>query len=118
MVNKGSVLQQERNLSAWFARFLDAGLIFAAHYVATFSRDWRSLLEPELALGTLLAAATFIIIGDANGLYRPTLRSAPPKVELGKVWLSWGFTPPVLLTAAFITKTGDTYSRVVALIWF
>jgi putative colanic acid biosysnthesis UDP-glucose lipid carrier transferase len=59
-----------------------------------------------------------MIIGDANGLYRPTLRSAPAKVELGKVWLSWGFTPPILLTVAFVTKTGDDYSRIVTLIWF
>ncbi|MEY4514474.1 MAG: hypothetical protein RLZZ450_6596, partial [Pseudomonadota bacterium] len=28
MVNKGSVLFQERNLSTWFARFQDAFLIF------------------------------------------------------------------------------------------
>ncbi|MDB4972632.1 MAG: Capsular polysaccharide synthesis enzyme CpsA, sugar transferase [Myxococcaceae bacterium] len=118
MVNKGSVLQQERNLSAWFARFSDSGLIFAAHYVATFFRDWRTLLDPQLALGTLLAIAVFLIIGDANGLYRPTLRSAPAKVELGKVWLSWGFTPPILLTIAFLTKTGDYYSRLITLIWF
>src|SRR4051812_17282355 len=118
MVNKGSVLEQERNLSAWFARFSDAGLIFAAHYVATFFRDWRTLLDPQLALGTLLAIAVFLIIGDANGLYRPTLRSAPSKVELGKVWLSWGLTPPILLTIAFLTKTGDYYSRLITLIWF
>lgn len=118
MVNKGSVLYQERNLSAWFARFLDACLIFIAHYVATFFRDYTSVLDPQLAIGTLVAIAVFTVVGDANGLYRPALRSAPAKVELGKVWLSWGFTPPVLLTVAFVTKTGDDYSRIVTLIWF
>jgi putative colanic acid biosynthesis UDP-glucose lipid carrier transferase len=118
MVNKGSVLYQERNLSAWFARFIDASLIFVAHYVATFFRDYATLLDPQLAISTLVAIAVFTVIGDANGLYRPTLRSAPAKVELGKVWLSWGFTPPILLTVAFVTKTGDDYSRIVTLIWF
>jgi putative colanic acid biosysnthesis UDP-glucose lipid carrier transferase len=118
MVNKGSVLFQERNLSAWFARFQDAFLIFLAHYLATFSRDDTTLLSPELAIGTLVAIAVFNIVGDANGLYRSTLRSAPNKVEVGKVWLSWGFTPPILLTVAFATKTGDDYSRIVTLVWF
>ncbi len=118
MVNKGSVLFQERNLSAWFARFLDAGLIFVAHYIATFFRDTWPLLNPQLLIGTLVAVAVFSIVADANGLYRSTLRSAPSKVELGKVWLSWGFTPPVLLTLAFITKTGEGYSRIVSSVWF
>lgn len=118
MVNKGSVLFQERNLSAWFARFLDASLIFIAHYLATFFRENTTLLDPELAIGTLSAIAVFNVVGDANGLYRATLRSAPSKVEMGKVWLSWGFTPPILLTVAFATKTGDDYSRVVSLVWF
>ena len=118
MVNKGSVLFQERNLSAWFARFQDASLIFLAHYLATFSREDTTLLSPELAIGTLVAIAVFNVVGDANGLYRATLRSAPNKVEVGKVWLSWGFTPPILLTVAFATKTGDDYSRIVTLVWF
>jgi putative colanic acid biosynthesis UDP-glucose lipid carrier transferase len=60
----------------------------------------------------------FTVVGDANGLYRPTLRSSPTKVELGKVWLSWGITPPLLLTIAFASKTTDLYSRVVTLLWF
>ena len=118
MVNKGSVLLQERNLSAWFARFQDAFLIALAHYLATFFREGNTLLSPELAIGTLVAVAVFNIVGDANGLYRATLRSAPNKVEVGKVWLSWGFTPPILLTVAFATKTGDDYSRIVTLVWF
>lgn len=118
MVNKGSVLLQERNLSAWFARFLDAALIVLAHYAATFFRPETSLVDPQLAIGTLVAVAVFSIVGDANGLYRATLRSAPVKVELGKIWLSWGFTPPMLLTFAFATKTGEDYSRIVTLVWF
>ena len=118
MVTKGSVLFQERNLSAWFARFVDAALIVVAHYIATFVRETRPLLDPQLALGTLFAVAVFSIVADANGLYRSTLRSSPSKVELGKVWLSWGFTPPILLTLAFVTKSGDVYSRIVTSTWF
>jgi putative colanic acid biosynthesis UDP-glucose lipid carrier transferase len=118
MVNEGSVPLQERNLSSWLARLIDASLIFLAHYLATFSREYLSVFDPQLALGTLVAVAVFSIIADANGLYRPALRSSPAKVELGKVWLCWGLTPPILLTVAFATKTGDDYSRVATLTWF
>jgi putative colanic acid biosynthesis UDP-glucose lipid carrier transferase len=99
-------------------RLLDVGLIVLAHYLATFVREDTSLAGINEAIATLLAVATFNIIADANGLYRGTLRSAPGKVEVGKVWLSWGLTPPLLLTAAFLTKTTDDYSRAVTLLWF
>ncbi|HEY6878806.1 MAG TPA: hypothetical protein VI299_12340, partial [Polyangiales bacterium] len=112
MVNEGSVPLQERNLSSWLARLIDASLIFLAQYVATFSREYLSVFDPKLAISTLVAIAVFTVIADANGLYRTALRSSPAKVELGKVWLSWGLTPPILLTVAFATKTGDDYSRV------
>lgn len=139
MVNKGRVLFQERNLSAWFARVLDAALIAIALYLATSfrsdvlttfqelpslfqedgSRDGdSSLLKLQLMLGIVIAIAVFSVIGDANGLYRSTLRSAPSRVELSKVWLSWSFTPPILLTVAFALKPEPPPSRVVAAIWF
>jgi putative colanic acid biosynthesis UDP-glucose lipid carrier transferase len=96
----------------------DAGLIVLAHQLAMFLREETTLIDVRTATATLLAVAIFNIIADANGLYSATLRSAPRRVEIGKVWLSWGVTPPVLLTIAFATKTGDNYSRVVTLVWF
>src|SRR4029078_8490788 len=68
--------------------------------------------------GTLVAAVTFNVIADANGLYRPTLRSASRKVEIGKIWTSWALTPPLLLTIAFAFKVSYAYSRAVTLLWF
>jgi putative colanic acid biosynthesis UDP-glucose lipid carrier transferase len=115
---KGGIAMHERNLSTWFARVADASLIVLAHQVAMFTRSYTTLLDVRTATATVLAIAIFNIIADANGLYSATVRSAPRRVEIGKLWLSWGVTPPLLLTIAFATKTGDAYSRVVTLVWF
>jgi putative colanic acid biosynthesis UDP-glucose lipid carrier transferase len=118
MVSKSTVVSPERSIATWFTRLLDVCLIVLAHYVASLARSDTTLVGVHMALATLLACVVFNVVGDANGLYRSSLRSAPGKVEVGKVWLSWGFTPPILLTVAFATKTSDDYSRVVTLLWF
>jgi putative colanic acid biosynthesis UDP-glucose lipid carrier transferase len=115
---KGSVAINERDLSTWVARLTDAGVIVISHLIATCFRADVTLGNVLTSVATLLAVVVFSIIGDANGLYSSTLRSAPRRVEVGKVWLSWGATPPILLTLAFATKTADEYSRVVTLTWF
>jgi putative colanic acid biosynthesis UDP-glucose lipid carrier transferase len=115
---KESVAIHERGLSTWFARLTDASMILIAHLIATYFREDVKLIQVVTSVATLLAVMTFGIIADANGLYSSTLRSAPRRVEIGKIWLSWGVTPPILLTMAFATKTGDLYSRVVTLTWF
>src|SRR5689334_23022464 len=113
-----SVAIHERGLTSWFARLADASMIVIAHLIATYFREDVKLIQVVTSVATLLAVMTFGIIADANGLYSSTLRSAPRRVEIGKIWLSWGVTPPILLTMAFATKTGDLYSRVVTLAWF
>jgi putative colanic acid biosynthesis UDP-glucose lipid carrier transferase len=113
-----SVAIHERSLSTWFTRLTDASMIVIAHLIATYFREDVQLIQVVTSVATLLAVMTFGIIADANGLYSSTLRSAPRRVEIGKIWLSWGVTPPILLTMAFATKTGDLYSRVVTLGWF
>jgi putative colanic acid biosynthesis UDP-glucose lipid carrier transferase len=115
---KGSVAFNERNLGTWVARLTDALVIVIAHLVATYFRPEVTLAQGFTSVATLLAVAAFWILADANGLYSSTLRSAPRRVEVGKVWLSWGATPPILLTLAFLTKTAYDYSRVVTLTWF
>jgi putative colanic acid biosynthesis UDP-glucose lipid carrier transferase len=115
---KGSVAINERDLSTWVARLTDAGVIVISHLIATYFRVDVTLAQALTSVATLLAVVVFSIIADANGLYSSTLRSAPRRVEVGKVWLSWGVTPPILLTLAFATKTADEYSRAVTLTWF
>ena len=119
MVSNGTVVSPEqRSNAAWLMRLLDAGLIVLANYLATFVRDDMSFSDPLTAAAPLVAAITFTVIGDANGLYRPTLRSSSGKVEIGKIWSSWALTPPLLLTIAFAFKVSDVYSRAVTLLWF
>jgi putative colanic acid biosynthesis UDP-glucose lipid carrier transferase len=119
MVSNGTVVSPEqRSNAAWLMRLLDAGLIVFANYLASFVRDDSVFTEIHNIVGMLVAAITFNVIGDANGLYRPTLRSASGKVEIGKIWTSWALTPPLLLTIAFAFKESDSYSRAVTLIWF
>ncbi len=119
MASHGTVVSSEQwSNASWFMRLLDAVLIVAAHSLATVVRESGDLRGVHEAVGVALAATLFVIIGDANGLYRPTLRSASAKVEIGKVWTSWALTPPLLLTLAFAMKASDAYSRAVTLLWF
>jgi putative colanic acid biosynthesis UDP-glucose lipid carrier transferase len=119
MVKKhGPLVSLEGNRSAWFARLGDAAVVVLSYYIATFTRGYEHLSDPRNALAALMAMVLFSLVADANGLYRSTLRSSPTKVEIGKVWLSWGFIPPLLLTVAFVTKTSESFSRVVSLVFF
>ncbi len=119
MVSKGTVFSPEsRSNSAWLMRLLDAGLIMLANYFATLLPKEVPFTEIHNVAGVLVAAITFNVIGDANGLYRATLRSGAGKIEIGKVWTSWLLTPPLLLTIAFAFKLSDAYSRAVTLTWF
>ena len=81
---KGSVAIRERNLSSWVSRLADALLIVLAHLLATLFRDGATLIDVRRFVATLLGVVVFRIVADANGLYSPTLRSAPRRVEIGK----------------------------------
>ncbi len=118
MGTEGATVTPDRNRAAWLARSVDVALIVLSHFLATLLRGDHQFSDPEIVVATVLAAFVFNVAADANGLYRDSLRSAPSKVELGRFWLSWGFTPPVLLMVAFATKTSDHFSRVVTLFWF
>jgi putative colanic acid biosynthesis UDP-glucose lipid carrier transferase len=118
MGTEGATVTPDRNRAAWLARSVDVALIVLSHFLATRLRGDHQFTDPEIVVATLLGAFVFNVAADANGLYRDSLRSAPSKVELGRFWLSWGFTPPVLLMVAFATKTSDHFSRVVTLFWF
>ncbi|MFT3928352.1 MAG: undecaprenyl-phosphate glucose phosphotransferase [Myxococcales bacterium] len=118
MVSNGTVVSTERSNAAWLMRLLDACLIGFAHYLASLLREEDPGADLYLVVATLVAAVIFNVIGDANGLYRPNLRSAFGKVEIGKIWTSWALTPPLLLTVAFTFKISDSYSRAVTLVWF
>ncbi len=117
MVSKGAIASGDRRGAVWIARIVDSFVITFAHWLAAFVRE-EKFATSHILVATVLAVGVFNVVADANGLYRDSLRSAPRKVELGRFWLSWGFTPPVLLLLAFATKTSEEYSRVVTLLWF
>ena len=68
-------------------------------------------------IAALLAVLAFNTFGEINGLYR-SWRGAAKREELLNAVLCWLMALPVLLFAAFATKTSEDYSRVVALSWF
>ncbi|HEX4355161.1 MAG TPA: undecaprenyl-phosphate glucose phosphotransferase [Polyangiales bacterium] len=63
------------------------------------------------------AIVLFYMVGHAQGLYR-AWRAEPVKSEFTRVWACWAFVVPLLLLAAFITKTSEDYSRFIMLTWF
>lgn len=117
MVTKGVVVSPERGGNDWVSRLLDLLLIGFTYWLplAVYpDAEWRV----QETIATVAALIIYNVAADATGLYRASTISAPGKVELGKVWLAWGLTPPVLLTLAFATKTTESYSRMATTLWF
>ncbi len=97
-------------------RLVDVAIIVATHWVACvvyYRQDWTS----SNTLATALAVLGFYIAAQVNGLYR-AWRGAPVRKEAVHVLIAWGVTVPILLFAAFATKTTASYSRVVSTAWF
>lgn len=96
-------------------RLADAAIIFASLMLAChlYSTEW----ERVYAVAAFLAALTFNTFGEMNGLYR-SWRASARREEALNALLCWLLGGPVLLLAAFVTKTTEGYSRVVTLGWF
>ena len=97
------------------ARLIDSVWIAVALWVACalYPESWRS----DHGLAAMCAVIVFHLVGQANGLYR-TDRGEPLKAEVFRVWTTWGMVMPLLLMAAFATKTSAHYSRTITLEWF
>jgi putative colanic acid biosynthesis UDP-glucose lipid carrier transferase len=115
-------------------RMLDAFWIFSAHYVsyllypaitrmlgrlgvtapsAFIEQDWTT----QDTLASVTAIVTFQVMAEAHGLYR-SWQGIPVRREVVTMLVAWGFSIPVLLFLAFVTKTSEGYSRSIALVWF
>ena len=92
------------------AAIIYLSLLFACHL---YSAEWGGVY----IIAGLLAALTFHTFGEMNGLYRSWRGSARREESLNAL-LCWLLVLPVLLLAAFVTKTTEGYSRVVTLGWF
>jgi putative colanic acid biosysnthesis UDP-glucose lipid carrier transferase len=111
---KGLIRGHEDLVSA-FRRCADCVLIAGAHLVACAAQHdvWRS----SMTLATVVAVVTFNLAAEWRGLYRP-FRAEPLWHELRIAMTTWLVVPAVLLTAGFVTKTSDSFSRMVTLTWF
>jgi putative colanic acid biosynthesis UDP-glucose lipid carrier transferase len=112
--DRGVIRPHEAKLD-FLARVTDAFWIAASLWIAckVYPQQWESLHNTAAAV----AVVVFYLVGQVQGLYRPW-RAEPIKAEFTRVWLSWGFSVPLLLLLGFITKTSEVYSRVVVLTWF
>ncbi|HEX7477682.1 MAG TPA: undecaprenyl-phosphate glucose phosphotransferase [Polyangiales bacterium] len=112
--DRGVIRPHETKLD-FLARMTDAFWIAASLWIAckVYPQEWESLHNTAAAV----AVVVFYLMGQVQGLYRPW-RAEPIKAEFTRVWLSWGFSVPLLLLLGFITKTSEVYSRVVVLTWF
>jgi putative colanic acid biosysnthesis UDP-glucose lipid carrier transferase len=95
-------------------RVIDACLMGAALYGANHAYDkpWTS----DLMWAVALAALFFQLVAPVSGLYR-SWRGTRLGDELTTVMGTWLGTVPLLLLAAFLTKTTDNYSRLVMTGW-
>jgi putative colanic acid biosynthesis UDP-glucose lipid carrier transferase len=110
----GMVRPHEANLDL-LGRVADAIWICTALWVGclAYPEAWASRHSTAAAAGVVL----FYMVGHTQGLYR-AWRAEPVKSEFTRVWACWAFVVPLLLLAAFITKTSDLYSRFIMLTWF
>jgi putative colanic acid biosysnthesis UDP-glucose lipid carrier transferase len=68
-------------------------------------------------LASVTAIVTFQVVAEAQGLYR-SWQGVPLRKEVVTTLVAWISSIPVLLFLAFVTKTSETYSRSIALVWF
>jgi len=95
-------------------RLADAAIIGVSLALACrlYATEWAR----GYTIAILLAVLAFNTFGEMNGLYR-SWRAAARREEQLNVLLCWFMVLPVLLLAAFATKTTGEYSRVVVLGW-
>ena len=75
------------------------------------------LLGPMVDDDVEVSVVAMVTVAGANGLYR-SWRGISLKVELETTVATWFLAMPVLLFAAFLTKTSDEFSRVNTVLWF
>jgi putative colanic acid biosysnthesis UDP-glucose lipid carrier transferase len=112
-MNKLSIRQQYAS-SGMMQRIFDS-LVIA---VTLYASQWLvgQPFSEKSSLAILLACLTFVLSGEALGIYRG-VRSRKPDSELVGVLTAWLFTLFVLACAAFFTRFGDQFARSSILGW-
>ncbi len=90
-------------------RLSDSALIALVYWLTHGLRPqpWTHLST----LAVLFAVVVFQPIAEVNGLYRPW-RGTPIRREIQTAVIAWFMTAPILLSLAFLTKTGEEFSRI------
>lgn len=96
-------------------RVSDGCLIALTYWLVERLRPQAWNVYNTLAL--LLAVVIFLLIGEANGLYR-SWRGVALRHELQHMVTTWVLATPVLLFAAFLTETSEEFSRIGTVVWF
>lgn len=100
---------------SFLQRLLDVALIFISFHVVllSFNQSWDS----RAFAAVLLAVFFFAVFAGMRGLYN-SWRSSSFVDELTTLLFVWVMVVAVLLMFAFITKTSQTYSRLIISTWF
>ena len=109
------MLRSHSGLLSIFHRALDAGLIALGLWGMVYAREleWNEMLT----LAVVVAAAAFLIIGEARRLYASwRLRSSDD--EYANVFAAWAFVCAGLVVAAFLLKVSAHFSRAAIVAWF
>ncbi len=96
-------------------RFADCAIIALTFAMTDAVRPQSGNEYRSFAL--LLAIVIFQLVAEANGLYR-SWRGIALKSELETAIATWFLAMPVLLFAAFLTKTSEEFSRLNTVLWF
>lgn len=112
---RGGVLRGHEDAAGAFQRIIDVVIIAGAHAAACslYGEAWR----PSLTTATAVALVLFGFVSESRGLYKPYRNERLVK-EVSAVAWTWALVAPMLVFAAFITKTSTSYSRVISLSWF
>jgi putative colanic acid biosysnthesis UDP-glucose lipid carrier transferase len=111
---RGLIRLYESKLSL-LARLADATSIWFAMFVA--NQIYREPWTDHNSLAVIIVIVVFSVVAQATDLYR-SHRGRSLAIEIARAWTCWSVVIPVILFAAFMTKTSASYSRVVSLVWF
>ena len=113
MTPKG-LLRQHHSKLAFLQRVADAAIVAVNLYLLVLLRGlpWTS----EYLLAAVAAIALYFFIGESRDLYR-SWRGVPIRHEISRLAKTWVFASLLLLFISFITKSNESYSRIVVISW-
>lgn len=112
---RGGVLRGHEDAVGAFQRVTDSVIIIVTHWAACrlYGESWR----PAMTSATAIALVMFFFISEFRGLYKPWRAERLGK-EVQAATVAWILVVPLLVFAAFATKTSTQFSRVISVSWF